>query len=189
MKRAWLSIVIMTLAGTALAQAQKSALTPEAEKALQAAAKKIEAWGSDPEIIKAVLAQNARTMTLAQIKEIDAAWAAGGAADRVQQLLTNPCALRLKALIGSSSAYGESFVMDDQGGNVCMTDKTSDYWQGDEAKWQNSFNGGQGRVFVDKPRYDTSAKAILVQISVPVVQAGKAIGAITVGVVPEALAK
>jgi len=72
--------------------------------------------------------------------------------------------------------------MDNQGGNVAMTDKTSDYWQGDEAKFQKSFNGGAGAVFVDEVEFDDSAQAYLVQVSVPVKDNNTVIGAITIGI-------
>ena len=63
-----------------------------------------------------------------------------------------------------------------------MTNKTSDYWQGDEAKFKNSFNQGKGAIFVDEVEFDDSAQAYLVQVSVPVMDQGKAIGAITFGI-------
>jgi hypothetical protein len=66
-----------------------------------------------------------------------------------------------------------------------MSDRTSDYWQGDEAKWQKSFNGGKGAVFFDERKFDSSAKAVIIQVSVPVIDQGKVIGALTVGVKAE----
>ena len=72
--------------------------------------------------------------------------------------------------------------MDNQGANVAMTDKTSDYWQGDEAKFQKAFNGGAGAVFIDAVKFDESAQAYLVQVSVPVMDGDQAIGAITMGI-------
>lgn len=44
--------------------------------------------------------------------------------------------------------YAEIFVIDYQGAIVVMTNKTSDYWQGDELKFEKAFNQGQGQVFV-----------------------------------------
>ena len=73
----------------------------------------------------------------------------------------------------------EIFVMDNQGANVCMTAKTGDYWQGDEAKFWNSYNGGIGAVFVDE--VEDGGKMIS-QVSVPVIDKGMAIGAMTIGV-------
>jgi hypothetical protein len=177
------------LAGTCLSHAQqKSALSPEAEAALQREVKKLAAWGRDPKIVTAVLAQNARRVTPTQIQEIDAAWIAGKADDRARELLANTCSAHVKTLVAANPAYVEAFAMDDQGALVCLNQKTSDYWQGDEAKWQKSFNGGNGQVFVDKPHYDPSSRAVLVQISVPVFDGPKTVGAITVGLDPAKLA-
>jgi hypothetical protein len=181
-------LAVASLAGVTRAQ-EKSALSPEAEAALKKEVPKIEAWGKDPVIVKAVLAQNALKMSLDQIKEIDSAWIAGKAEDRVRELLANTCSARIKALVAQNPSYVEAFAMDDQGGNVCLNQKTSDYWQGDEAKWQKSFNGGSGQVFVDKPHYDPSSHAVLVQVSVPVFEGSKTVGAITVGLDPTKLVK
>jgi hypothetical protein len=173
---------ILFIANATFAQAPKSALSPSEATALQKAVTVLEGWGHDPALIREVTAQNAHRMTMAEITAIDKAWMAGGEADRVAKLLSNACATRLKSLVSTNPAFNESFVMDDQGANVCMSDRTSDFWQGDEAKWQKSFNGGKGATFVDQPKYDVSAKAILVQVSVPVMSNGAAIGAITVGI-------
>jgi hypothetical protein len=181
-------LAVASLAGMAGAQ-DKSALSPEAEAALKKQVPKIEAWGKDPAIVKAVLAQNALKLSLDQIKEIDSAWMAGKAEDRVRELLGNACSTRIKALVAQSPAYVEAFATDNQGANVCLNQKTSDYWQGDEAKWQKSFNGGSGQVFVDKPHYDPSSRAILVQVSVPVFDGPRTVGSITVGLDPGRLIK
>jgi len=44
-------------------------------------------------------------------------------------------------------------------------DKTTDYWQGDEAKFIRSYNNGKGEVFVDDVKFDDSTQAYLVQVS------------------------
>jgi hypothetical protein len=66
---------------------------------------------------------------------------------------------------------------------VCQDSLTSDYWQGDEAKWKNSFNAGKGGVDAGKVSFDKSANAQLQQVSLPIVgSGGKVIGAITFGI-------
>jgi hypothetical protein len=144
----------------------------------------LEKWGKDPVIVRAVKEQNAKKIPLTQIQATDKTWCANsGIDDFMKSLMSNACANRLKALTNKSNLYLETFVMDSQGAIVGMTSKTSDYWQGDEPKWKRAYNDGKGSVFVDKSQYDTSAKAILVQISVPVRESdGMAIGAITIGV-------
>jgi hypothetical protein len=127
-----------------------------------------------------VKAQNAKRVSAAQVKALDEQWTAGKAQDLVKQITTGACADRLRALAGTS--HGETFVMDNQGALVCATVKTTDYWQGDEAKWQRAFNDGKGAVFIDRPKFDDSSAQRLAQISVPVMDEGVAIGAITVGV-------
>lgn len=74
------------------------------------------------------------------------------------------------------------FVMDNLGANVCMSDKTSDHWQGDEPKFTESYKGGQGAVHIGDVIFDDSTQAYLVQVSVPVTDGGTVIGAITIGV-------
>ncbi len=177
------SIVAAALLLSALTVQAQSA--GEIQKALSDEAARLQAWGSDPAIVAAVKAQNAKRVSAAQVKSLDEQWAAGKAPDLVEQVTAGVCADRLRALLGA--AHGETFVMDNQGALVCATAKTTDYWQGDEAKWERAFNDGKGAVFIDRPKFDDSSAQRLAQISVPVLDEGLAIGAITVGVSTEKL--
>ena len=152
------------------------------QKALTSESAAIATWGSDKVFVDATKAQNAKKVKLTEIETIDKEWIAGKADDAVKRVTTGPCADHLRQLVAQHAGFGEAFVMDDQGALVCANSRTSDYWQGDETKWQRSFNGGKGAVFIDRPRYDESAQTPLAQISVPVMEGGKVIGAITVGV-------
>jgi len=146
-------------------------------------AKGLADWGNDPVLIAAVKAQNAKGITLDAIKARDAEWRKIEGLDaEMKAMMESEAAKRLSELESSKGFLFEIFLMDDQGANVAMTNKTSDYWQGDEAKWQKSFNGGQGGVHVGEVEFDDSAQAYLVQISVSVNEGGKAIGAMTIGV-------
>lgn len=139
--------------------------------------------GTKPEIVSAVKAQNAEGKSLSDIKIMDEKWkATAGIAPFMQELMESDCAKYLKSIQNAQAYFAEIFVMDNQGANVAMTDKTSDYWQGDEAKFQKSFNNGQGQVFVDEVEFDDSAQVYVVQVSVPVKDGGKTIGAITFGI-------
>lgn len=185
MNRIRTAVIVIAISGLCVAagaQEKPKGLTPEQQTALKSVSTTVSAWGRDSVLVSEVKAQNALKVSMVEIQQIDKTWIEGGEADRANRLLSNACAKQLKKLVSSSPNYNESFVMDDQGANVCMTDRTSDFWQGDEAKWQKSFNSGNGAVFIDQPKYDASAKAILVQISVPVYDGARTIGAITVGV-------
>ncbi len=139
--------------------------------------------GSDPVIIEAVKAENAKAKTLASIQKLDKEWkATAGIADYMKAIMESKCGKHIQAIQQKEIYYSEIFVMDNQGANVCMSDKTSDYWQGDEAKFTKSFNEGAGAVHIGKVKFDDSTQAYLSQVSVPVKDGGKVIGAITIGI-------
>ncbi len=142
-----------------------------------------EAWGKNPDIISAVKQHNAQNISLDEIKSLDQRWrATPGLASFMMPYFDNPAVDTLSSLESDADFVLESFVMGNQGGVVAATNKTSDYWQGDEAKFTESYASGAGQVHVGEVEFDDSAQAYLVQISVPVMSAGAAIGAITIGV-------
>ncbi|MFZ5775670.1 MAG: PDC sensor domain-containing protein [Thermodesulfobacteriota bacterium] len=166
----------LALVGTALA-AEKAP-----QKIVDLANSQLVKLGTDPVIVQAVKDENAKAKTLAQIKEKDAKWmATPGVVDYMKSLMDNPCGKRLKEIQKSAPYYAELFVMDNQGANVCMSDKTSDYWQGDEPKFTESYKGGQGAVHISDVKFDDSTQVYAVQVSVPVKDGATTIGAITIG--------
>ena len=74
--------------------------------------------------------------------------------------------------------------MDGKGLNVGQSDVTSDYWQGDEDKWQKTFLAGAGAVHVSEVEFDESSQTYQSQFSMPIVDPATStvIGAVTVGV-------
>lgn len=173
-----LIVSLFVLTSTTLVLAEEA---PQRIKDL--AQDKLAGYGKDPVIVKAVTAENAKGKSLNQIKEKDKVWQeTAGIADYMKALMESKCGQYLRGIQKSEPFFAEIFVMDNQGANVAMTDKTSDYWQGDEAKFKKSYNNGNGAVFVDEVKFDDSAQAYLVQVSVPVLDGGNAIGAITFGI-------
>ncbi len=143
----------------------------------------LQAWGTDPVLVAAVKERNGMAPTLDQVKATDAEWIAyTGVSEFMHALMHNTAAEELKKLEQTKPYFTELFLMDHLGANVAMTNKTSDYWQGDEPKFTQSFKDGAGAVHISKVKFDESAQAYLVQVSVPVMDVGKAIGAITIGV-------
>ena len=139
--------------------------------------------GKDDTIVQAVKDQNKKGASLKTIKAMDAKWKAeSGVADYMKALMENKCAERLKTIVAGKPYLMEIFVMDNMGANVCQTDKTGDYWQGDEAKFTKSYNGGRGGVFVDEVEVDGGKKVC--QVSVPIVdrKSDVVVGAMTLGV-------
>ena len=176
--------IIATIATVALLFTCGIATAEEApQKVIDLANTTLAELGTEPVIVAAVKAENAKGKTLDQIKAMDKKWkATPGITDNMQALMDSECGRFLITVLDSQPYFAEIFVMDNQGANVAMTDKTSDYWQGDEAKFQKSYNSGTGSVFVDEVEFDDSAQAYLCQVSVPVKDGGKVIGAITIGV-------
>ncbi len=157
---------------------------------------KIVALAKDTIVVDAVKEANkTATKSLEEIVKLDKRWRATDGVDAwIGGFLNNPCATYLKKVQYEHKKrgrllYSEIFVMDKQGNIVAESNKTSDYWQGDEAKFTKSFADGKGAIFIDKPSFDESTQTYLVQVSVPVLDpyTGGAIGAITVGVNLEAL--
>jgi len=168
--------MVVALAGPALAEKAP-------EKVYTLASSQLAEIGKEPVIVAAVNAENAKGKSLSSIQAMDDKWkATAGVADYMQALMDNECARFLKDIQNSNPHYLEIFVMDNQGANVCQTDKTSDFWQGDEAKFKNSFNNGKGGIFVDEVEFDDSVQAYISQVSVPVIDGGRVIGAITFGI-------
>ena len=80
-----------------------------------------------------------------------------------------------------AGAITEIFVMDGWGWNVAQTGGTSDYFQGDEGKWQKTFASSDPNEIevLDIVEEDGIRYA---QVSLPIKDGDKNIGAVTVGV-------
>jgi hypothetical protein len=150
-------------------------------------------WLAEPVILNAIIAQNAAHAHLSQaaIDDLDARWRVElTRAERpmIEAQLSNPLSLYLK---GQQRAAGglitEIFVMDNRGLNVGQSDITSDYWQGDETKWQASFR--EGVLHIEEAERDESTQLMQTQASLPIrdSRTGTVIGTITFGVNLDAL--
>lgn len=148
----------------------------------------IAAIASAPEVVAAVNAQNAQTSGYDQatIDAADTAWRAeiGGASrPTIDAVLARPASAYLVAMMENSQGlFTEIFVMDAKGLNVAQSGVTSDYWQGDEAKWQETYPKGADAVHLSDVELDESTQTYQSQVSVPVIDNGTVIGALTVGV-------
>lgn len=156
---------------------------------------KVSQWLQDPAIINAIKAQNDAKagITQAQIDALDKQWRAQTAAPSrpmIDAVLKNPLSAFLQGKAQASNGlYSEIFVMDNHGLNVGQSEITSDYWQGDEAKWQKTFLAGAGSMHISEVEQDESTQTYQSQLSLPVIDpaSGAVIGAITIGINVEAL--
>jgi sensor histidine kinase regulating citrate/malate metabolism len=160
-----------------------TAQTQNVPPKLQQEIVKITKLANHETLIHAVQTQNQKHVSMDEIHKLDRDWIRGTIPeDFVKSLMGNQCASKLKELAKEIPSSLEAFVMDNQGALVCLTQKTSDYWQGDEPKWIDSFKGGTGETVISKREYDVSTKSTLVHVSVPIMNEQKAIGVLCVGI-------
>lgn len=137
-------VVQLTLAFplNAIAGDETFSLSKRMHSIVELHVKKISRWiapSQSTKIVQAVKNQNRKKVPLSEIKKIDKQWIAGKADTLANLLRTNEVGQYLKRKVENSRIYTEAFLCDNQGAIVGEFPKTSDYWQGDEDKFIQSF--------------------------------------------------
>lgn len=184
-----LLMVLGTAVAIALPQAGMAQDNEFAEPLTALAQGQLAQIAADPIVVEAVAAQNAQTAGYdqAKIDELDQQWRAEVSASSrplIDAVLANALSQHLTAVQADAAGlFTEIFVTDAKGLNVGQSTVTSDYWQGDEAKWQNTYAVGAGAIDLGEVEQDESTQTFQSQVSITVVDAsGAPIGAITAGV-------
>jgi len=154
-----------------------------------------QSWLGDPVIIKAINEQNEKHASISQsdIDSMDKQWrseSVNGSGPMIDEVMSNELSAFLQGVREDSQGLiTEVFVMDAHGLNVGQSDLTSDFWQGDEAKWQKTFQMGPDTLFVDDVELDDSSQRYQTQVSYSITDpaTGEAIGAVTIGIDAEGL--
>ena len=154
----------------------------------------ISQWLSSSVVQDQITAQNSKHKGMSEpdIIAMDKKWRAETGASS-QPMISEILGKELSSYLSqvkdeSAGLYTEIFVMDNLGMNVGQSDVTSDYWQGDEAKWQETYLKGANAIHIGEVEMDESSQQLQVQLSLPVVDNnGSVIGAVTVGVNVDAL--
>ncbi|MFK7857785.1 MAG: hypothetical protein AB8B64_03120 [Granulosicoccus sp.] len=172
------------------------AADPEIEAAARAYLEDhAQSWLGNPLIVQAINAQNAKHASIDQsgIDSLDKQWRSeseSGTGPLVDEVMANELSIYLQGVREESEGLlTEVFVMDAHGLNVGQSDLTSDFWQGDEAKWQKTFSVGPDTLFVDDVELDDSSQRYQAQVSYSITDpaTGKVIGAVTIGIDAEGL--
>ncbi len=170
------------------AVAQTAGTAPEASVD-SSFVQELRGWLEVPVVRLTLESRNVQTSKLGQpeIDDLDKQWRAETkVADQplITAVLASPLSSYLTRIqAGSSGLYTEVFVMDAKGLNAGQSSITSDYWQGDEAKFQKTFPVGADAVFVDEPEFEEKTKTWRRQVNLTLTDAtGKALGAATVEV-------
>ena len=183
--------IIALAAAAFVATGLQSVQANEFDAQLRAlASDQIAHWVSDPVLLDTIRHQNAASAgySQAEIDTLDQAWRAevgAGARPTIDPILHNAASDFLRARRDESGGlYTEVFVMDARGLNAAASDVTSDYWQGDEDKWQQTFAVGPHAVHISEVELDESTQTYQSQVSLAIADpaTGAPIGAVTVGV-------
>ncbi|MEM9428687.1 MAG: PDC sensor domain-containing protein [Pseudomonadota bacterium] len=184
MKRALLvPVVLLSIAGPAAANEFAGALMSLAEGELRS-------WAADPTLIEAIRAQNTAHEGLSQadIDTLDQTWRAEigtGTSPMIDEVLARAGSAQLKERKAAAGGLiTEVFVMDAKGLNVAQSDVTSDFWQGDEAKFTETFGKPAETVHLSDIELDESTQTYQSQVSLPIVDpdTNAPIGAVTFGI-------
>lgn len=148
------------------------------------------AWVESPIVIDALRAQNAAnaTLTEADVIHLDDLWRAEvGATDTPIQskiMSSDISKYLIEKQLETNGIVSEVFVFDMVGLNVGQSGLTSDYWQGDEAKYTETYGKGSGAVHTSEVELDESTGAYLVQVSSSISDpaTGELLGAVTFGI-------
>ncbi|KQB97373.1 hypothetical protein AL073_09420 [Loktanella sp. 1ANDIMAR09] len=147
-------------------------------------------WLTNQDLIAALKAQNAQHDGLSEddILVLDQQWraeASAGNGPLVDKLLTSPVSSWLLEQQDATAGFvTEVFVMDNKGLNVAQSVVTSDYWQGDEAKWQETYSVGPDALHISEVEFDDSTGFYQSQGSMSITdpETGEVIGAVTFGI-------
>ena len=182
-----LGLVAMGAAPPAMAQN-----TPTAEEfgaaVLQYAKTDLQEWINDPVIVFAIKEQNElhKDMNQLRINRLDFQWREADSYDPlIVDLLDRQASIIARdRRAASEGVVTEIIVMDAFGLNVAISDRTSDYFQGDEAKWLETYQIGPDAVHISELEFDESTGKVQTQVSLTVVDpdSGSPIGAVTLGI-------
>lgn len=156
---------------------------------------RVMSWSQNPVLIDAIAAQNSETagFDAGQIDALDQQWRAEvGSPDSelVNRVLANAASDFLREQVAASGGLvTEVFIMDAQGLNVAASAATSDYWQGDEAKFQETYPLGPDAMHVSEIDFDESTQQYQAQVSITLTDpsTGAPVGAMTLGIDAEML--
>jgi|ERR1700690_3674553 len=171
------SIGRATLAfGLLVAVGSAQTLPPEAQAKVQAKAKQLSSWSTDPVIVEAVKAHNANPP--AEYRDMtQAKWTSLSVLDpSVRAFSKNALGQHLKAK--QDPQITECFVSGADGTKVAFLAKTTFWSHKDKDKHKVPMTG---KVYIGPAQLDDSTGLLEVQVGLPVLDGAKPIGSIVIG--------
>jgi hypothetical protein len=164
---------------TATASGAGFEITPAIQAELDRQKAIVATWAANPVVLGAVVSQNRR----GPITGMDnAKWKMMRRSDPVVTAFqTSSAGQFLKSkLHESNGAVSEAFLNGAMGEKVAFVEKTTSYLHRGAAKFDSPF--ASARAWQGPAEFDESTQTYAVQIAVPVLEDGKAIGVLVVGV-------
>jgi Cache domain len=125
-----------------------------------------------PDVQKVAASENQRALNAEEVRTLDRRWMSERAVPSTPiatQVMTNPAAQFFVGIAEHDPIYREIMLTDRFGRLVAASERTTDYFQGDEEWWQEAFDDGvRGRVIVSDVVWDESARVFAIDIAVPV---------------------
>jgi len=112
-------------------------------------------------------ANQENSLNQSEIASLDKQWMAADAADNdtqplVSSVLNNELSAVLTRFKEKFPQHVEVFLTDRQGVNVAATNRTSDYYQGDEKWWQTASQQG---MYIGQPEFDESSNTVAINMA------------------------
>lgn len=148
----------------------------------------VRGWFGIASVVNAVRAANEAHDTLSNndILALDAQWRSevGSQSALIDGIVGNAVSEYLRTKMADTNGLvTEVILMDAKGLNVAISGVTSDYWQGDEAKHQETYVIGPQAIHVSEIELDESTQTYQFQVSFTIVDplTNAPYGAVTVG--------
>lgn len=106
--------------------------------------------------------------SLAEIEEYDLAWQQTSSNTNIKaEILETEASQYLADLKDGNPKIAEIFVTDIYGLNAAQSNLTSDFYQADEAWWQDTYSNGEGKTHYGEIEFDESAYQWSVPVYIP----------------------
>ncbi len=171
-----LTVLAFLLGAANAAQTTPDQLTPEQKTRVAALLDSLSPVGSDPIVVKAVKAQNAKLPDLLQGITNDKWKELNSGSPEVKLLSHSDLSRYMRSKVHHSVI--EMFISDAEGRKVAFFAKTTSFIHKGKAKHDQPM---AGKKWIGRPEIDESTQQLQVQGSFPVLDSGKPIGSIVLG--------
>ena len=151
----------------------KVKFTPPVENVLIKNIETLQPQLQKDDVVQALMKANQQraVLSLKEIMKKDQEWVESpDDSPLIREALDRPCSVLLKQFQQGHAGYDEIFITDRYGMNVCQTNRTSDWYQADEAWWTESYAKGTGKPAYGRIEFDESALSESIPLYIPVHQ-------------------